>query len=399
MLREVNHFLEDAERFVQSLWRTRSLRKPGRGMDYTAPEARARLRRTVERLHPSSMQLRVTKNIRETPSTRTFRFEREDGPLPPWRAGQYVSLTVDIDGLRVSRPYSISSAPGSGHLDLTVRRYDDGFVSKNLVDTVRAGDTFVSSGPRGSFYHEPLADTSDLVFLAGGAGITPFMSMLRHMEARGWPMDVVLLYGSRDPKDVIFDRELRRLARGNRRFSWHRIISEPKRGYSGLRGFIGADVIRSEVGEDLGGKTFYLCGPNAFYDFCLPELARLGVPTSRIRRELFGPPGDVTREAGWPVGLPGGETFAVTVEGGPTFQAAAGEPLLVAFERHGVAVHSTCRSGECSDCRAKLLDGRVFLPPQARVRESDRANGYIHSCVAYPITDLTVRVNRAGGAV
>ncbi len=397
-------WLQDVLEHLRVSRRRKALRQPGRGFDYTAD--RDTVQRVVARIHPRRMRLRVTEIIEETPSTRTLRFERLDGPLPPFRPGQYVNLFVDVDGVLTSRPYSISSPPPQGtgdepgdFLDLTVRDKPDGFVAPYLLHEAQVGDEFETTGPAGNFYHEPLIDGHDLVFLAGGSGITPFMSLIRTTLAQSpeeAPWRMHLLYGSRSPDDVIFHDELTALAAEHERLCYTLVISEPPPGYDGPTGFLDAATIGQHVG-DVSGKTFYICGPQVMYEFCLSALQELGVPGYKIRRELYGPPDDVTREPGWPEGLAASTRFSVEVESpafeGPrTIQATAGEPLLNSLERHGIIVPAICRAGECSACRTRLLSGRVFQPAHTGLRESDRQYGYIHACVSYPVTDLKIRI-------
>ena len=202
------------------------------------------------------------------------------------------------------------------------------------------------------------------------------------------PLHIYLLYGSRVPDDVIYGDEL---AAGHPNFDYALVISEPPLGYEGLTGFLDAKLIREQVG-DVTGKTFYLCGPNVMVDFCLAALKELGVPRHKIRRELYGPPADVTQEPGWPEGLSADTVFNVEVVGRGMIRAPAGEPLLNTLERYGIVVETVCRSGACSVCRARLLSGRVFMPAHTGLRESDRQHGYIHTCVAYPLENLRIRL-------
>ncbi len=377
----------------------------GRGIDHRQTRGSDQARALVSALHPRHMALQVREVLAETPSTTTLRLARTDGELPPFRPGQYVNLHVEIDGVRTSRPYSISSAPGADHYDVTVRDYPGGFVAPHLVKTIRVGDRLTSSGPAGSFYHEPLLDGSRLVLLAGGSGITPMMSMIRDQARRGWPLKVQLLYGSRDPGDVIFDEELSRLAASTDRFQYDRIISEPPAGYDGLTGLLDADLISQRV-DALSDKTFYICGPGAFYDLCQGALLELGVLRQRIKRELYGPPADITADPGWPAGLSARQTFGVRVKlstagngSAPTreIEVRAGEPLMNALERCHLVVPALCRTGECSACRTKLLAGRVLMPEHTLLRVSDRRNGYIHPCVAYPLEDLELVMPTSDG--
>ena len=390
MIRVLREFFQDVSQYHHVASHLRSLRKEGQGIDFRTEQPLDLQRRVLARLHPARMRLQVDEVIEETATTRTFRTHRVDGELPPFRAGQYVNVHVEVGGVRTSRPYSISSAPGVDHLDLTVRDVPDGFVAPYLLTSVEVGDHLESSGPTGCFYHEPLSHGDDLVFLAGGSGITPLMSMLRDWERRDWPCKVTLLYGSRHPDDVVFDAELHGMARGNGRFSMAMVFSEPSTGFRGKRGLLDADRIGGEL-DDLDGKAFYVCGPAAMYDLCLPALLELGVPRYRIKRELYGPPADITQVPGWPEGLAADAPIPVRV-GDRTIEAVAGEPLLCSLERHGLAPPSVCRSGECSLCRTRLLAGEVFLPPGAGLREADRRHGYIHPCVSYPVSEIAIRI-------
>lgn len=394
---EILYWLQDVREHLRVLQRRRALRQPGRGFDYTTDKDT--VQRVVSRIHPRRMRLRVFEIIQETPTTKTFRFQRTDGPLPPFRPGQYVNVFVDVDGVLTSRPYSISSPPmggkegGSETLELTVRDKPGGFVAPYLLNEVQVGDELETTGPAGSFYHEPLIDGNDLVFLAGGSGITPFMSIIRDTFQRDRPLKIRLLYGSRVPDDVIYGDELAELAAHHPNLNYSLVISEPPPGYDGLVGFLEANLIREQVVE-MTGKTFYICGPNVMYDFCLAALTELGVPPHKIRRELYGPPADVTKEPGWPEGLSPDTVFDVEVVGQKTIHAPAGEPLLNTLERYGLVVPAVCRSGECSACRIRLLSGKVFMPAHTGLRESDRQHGYIHACVSYPLEDLRIRLPR-----
>ncbi len=386
---EVWYWLQDVSEHLRVTRQRRALRAPGRGFDHVAQWDPVQA--VVERLHPRRMRLRVVDVIQETTSARTYRLERTDGPLPPFRPGQYVNVFVDVDGVQTSRPYSIASRPGDGTLELTVKDKPGGFVAPYLLNEVQVGDELETTGPAGTFYHEPLIDGDDLVFLAGGSGITPFMSIIRDTVRQGLALNIHLLYGCRVADDVIFGQELAALAAGNLNLRYTVVISEPPPGYAGPAGFLDAALIRERVG-DVAGKTFYVCGPNEMYDFCLCALEELGVPRHKIKRELYGPPSDVTREPGWPAGLAPNTLFSVEVVGRQTIRAAAGEPLLNSLERYGIVVPAVCRAGECSACRTQLLAGRVFMPAHDRVREADRANGFIHACVSYPLEDLRIRV-------
>jgi len=358
------------------------------GIDYTIEKAK--VAQIINRLHPSKLKLKVSEVREETPSATTFRLVSQDNYLPPFQAGQYISLSVEIGRVRTSRPYSISSPPNQiGFYDITVRRVENGFVSSYLLDKVKVGDTFETSPPLGDFYYNPLFHGNDLVFLAGGSGITPFMSMIREVTERGLKRRLHLIYGSQFLDDVIFNDELTYRVRNHENLTYTLVISNPPEGYKGPTGFITADLIRDTV-DDIASKTFYICGPEEMYDFCLPELEKLEIPKRKIRKELIGPPKDVSKDPGWPKDVSRNAEFRVKVIGKKIITARAGEPLIVSLERGGIAMPAPCRSGACSLCRVKLLSGKVFQPRDVLLRKSDRQFGYIHSCLAYPLEDLEI---------
>lgn len=348
----------------------------------------------VNRLHPQRLKLRVSERIQETASTTTLRLVPVEGYLPPFQAGQYINLFVEIGGVRTSRPYSISSSPTQiAYYDITVRRIQNGFVSDYLLDKIAVGDILESGSPTGNFHYNPLYHGNELVFIAGGSGITPFMSMIREAIDRGLQRKIHLLYGSQTLEEAIFHHELTEKAEHHPSFKYHLILSQPPAGYAGLSGLIDEQMISRLVG-DSQDKTFYLCGPPAMYEFCLPALQSLGVPRKRIRRELYGAVSDIHKAPGWPKEVSTQNQVTVDIKGGRAvpqkLKAQTGEPLVVALERNGIQVPTSCRSGECSLCRIKLLSGKVFEFPGEHVRKSDRDHGYVHACESYPLTDLEI---------
>jgi glycine betaine catabolism B len=360
------------------------------GLDYSpdkdAPE------QYIRRLHPQRLELRVLNIITETPSTKTFRLVTQDETLPPFLAGQYIALFLDIGGIRTGRPYSISSAPNqTGYYDLTVRRVVNGLVSNYLHEAVKPGDRLYSSGPEGHFYHNPLFHDRTMVCLAGGSGITPFMSMVREITERGLDREVFLFYGSRTLEETVFHEQLLTYAERFPTIRYFPVIETPSEGYGGLTGLMTGELIKTTVG-DLGNKTFYLCGPQAMYDFCIPQLEGLGISRRKIRKEVYGPLADITRSPNWPREVKADQVFRISVKGGPVIEARAGEPLVSALEGEGGLIPSLCRSGECSMCRVKILSGKVFEPAGIPVRRSDRRYGYTHACVTYPLGDLEILI-------
>ena len=366
--------------------------KVSRKLGGTVASAVASAEEYIQLLHPERIELTVSDIIEETPSTKTFRLVPKDNYLPPFLSGQYIALFLEIGGIRTSRPYSISSQPNqTGFYDITVRRVENGLVSNYLLDEVKRGDTLVSSGPAGNFYFNPLIHKKIMVCIAGGSGITPFMSMVREIIECGLDRTVYLFYGNKTTDDVIFGSEFDRLDARFDNIHYIPVVEEPSGGYAGACGFISRDLMQ-EVLENIEDKSFFICGPQGLYDFCLPQVADMGVPKRKIKQEMYGAPPNIWDYPGWPDALGQQDVFTINIKDGPQLEARAAEPLLTTLEKNHVRVPSLCRSGECSMCRVKLLSGKVYQPPGVPVRKSDRQFGYVHSCMAFPIEDLEILI-------
>ena len=155
---------------------------------------------------------KVTAVTVETASVRTLTLDVPD--WPGHQAGQHLDIRLtDEDGYVAERSYSIASAPGEP-VAITVERLDDGEVSPYLTDELRAGDDLELRGPIGGYFVWEPENGGPLLLLAGGSGIVPLRSILRHRERTGSTVPVRLLYSSRTLNDVIYRAELDQPASG-----------------------------------------------------------------------------------------------------------------------------------------------------------------------------------------
>jgi glycine betaine catabolism B len=344
----------------------------------------------IERLHPGRLLLRIMEMTELTPSTTLFRLSAVHGHLPPFQAGQYISLHLTVGKIRTNRPYSLCSHPGqTGYYDIAVKRVPHGLVSNFLLDETNVGDVLDASGPAGLFYHNPLFHDSDRVMIAGGSGITPFFSMIQEMITKQADGAAHLFYGNRSVEEAIFHREFSDISNKHKQIRYYPVIENPPAGFNGWPGVISGDLLKNILG-DMAGFTFYLCGPQGMYDYCLPQLESLNVPRRKIRRESYGAPLNVFDSPGWPARVSSEHRFVVKTVDGREFEIAGGDNLLAALEKNGHIVPAECRSGECSRCRVRIISGDVFQPTGALVRRSDRKLGYVHACVSYPLSDLEI---------
>lgn len=351
----------------------------------------------AKKLHPDFLKLTVAEIIdHPDAAAKTFVFKAADGgALPYFRAGQYLSFKFEFDGSFVTRSYSLCYTPKKaleGVYAITVRSNPGGFVADKLLAQLKVGDTVTSSGPQGFFYYEDLRDCKNVIGLAGGSGITPFLSMAQAIADGTEDFNLTLLFGSRDEKNILFKEELDAIAAECPKFKVVHVLSdEEKEGFE--NGFISADIIKKYAPE--GEYSVFLCGPEAMYKFLKPEIEKLGIPNRLFRRKLI----DVTKTPWEREGYPAeakGKIFKGTVTQGEQkweISAAADEPILVALERAGIKAPSRCRAGECGWCRSRLLEGTVFVPSENEMRRwADVEYGYIHPCCSFPTSDFVIEV-------
>ena len=228
------------------------------------------------------VQVPVLHVVRETEDIATFRVARPEGF--EFKAGQFLTVRVNVDGKPVVRCYTISSAPEArGHLEISVKR--QGLLSGTLHATVRAGSMLAINAAAGNFIY-PSGDDRPLALIAGGVGITPMMCMLRHAVHSDPTRPVTLLYSVHTHRDVAFRDELRLLAARNPQLKIRATTTRGPHETGQLSGRIDGRMISEQV-ANLSDTIFMICGPAPMIEGIKTTLAQLGVPDSQIRSEAF----------------------------------------------------------------------------------------------------------------
>lgn len=318
------------------------------------------------------IRARVVDVVRETHDVKTFVLA-PNRRWPGHTAGQFVNVEMEIRGARVSRCYSLSSAPGARDLTITVKRVPGGRVSSWMHEALRPGSLVTLGAPSGDFVvHDPSAP---LLLLSGGSGITPVMSILRDLAAKSAVRDVVFVHAARSLADVPFARELQALALhhpGLRLEIWN----------DDQRGRLDGARLASMV-PDLGARRTMLCGPAPMMDAFTAHYERLAI-ADRLKTERFAAPQRPTLLKTQPkqklkLGLLDSKT---------TIEAGGDGSLLEQLEDAGVRPASGCRMGICNTCICRkkqgvvenLLTGELSSEPDEDVR----------LCVSRARTDVTL---------
>ncbi len=209
--------------------------------------------------------------------------------------GQYVDLAVP--GSTATRSFSMANitSKGTGRLEFVIRIFPDGLFSHFLDTQLKLGDRLELTGPFGVFTLRESEDAR-LVFVGGGAGMAPILSLIRSMEERGIERPASFYYGARRREDLCFESELHGLEKSLASFSYVPALSEPgpDEGWDGETGFI-TDVLKQHE-DDLTGAHAYVCGPPPMVEAALPLLASLGVEERRIYYDKFTTTGEPDEE-------------------------------------------------------------------------------------------------------
>lgn len=233
---------------------------------------------------------RVLELVDETPQAKSIVLEPSG--WPGHRAGQHVDVRLTApDGYQAGRSYSIASAPEDDHLVLTVQRLEDGEVSPYLLDVLGPGDELELRGPIGGYFVWEESLGGPLLLIAGGSGIAPFRSVLRHGVATNSSIPVRLLYSARSLGEVIYREELMGLADNDRVDVRFTLTREWPEDWKGHRGRIDRELLQDVSWPPSEQPRIYICGPSAFVETAASTLVDSGHEPSRIRTERFGPTG------------------------------------------------------------------------------------------------------------
>lgn len=340
----------------------------------------------------------VAKKVREADDVASLVLVPHDKkPLPPFLPGQFLTFQIKVAGRPKPevRCYSLSNAPGEDHYRITVKKVASasgapGLVSSFLVDQVEEGDILDVRAPAGHFTCELDCD-APVCLIGGGIGVTPLLSMLSVIAARGGRREARLFYGVRNSAQHAMREEIASIAGDHDGVRPYVCYSQP-----GPEDRLGKDYDHAgRVSVDLLRRVlpssnfkFYVCGPPALMQTVVPDLEAWGVPKEDIRYEAFGPATVkevVTKRMTKPAatGIP--VTFRRSNKAA-VFDGTCSSVLELA-EGCGVKIESGCRVGNCGTCLAAITSGEVryATEPSAKIEA-----GSCLTCLAQPAGPLVL---------
>ena len=337
--------------------------------------------RLAKDLHPGFVKAVIAEKTPCSADCWRIRLEPAAGEaFPYFRAGQFVTLSCRAGESFLSRPYSVISSPKEaleGKLEIMVQR--KGIFSTFLIDEAAAGTELIAGEPSGDFYFDSIRDRKHIVAIAGGSGVTPFLSMMKAIREGSEDFRLTLIYGARTRDHIPFDPEK---FRGEGVEVIVVLSEEEAEGYR--HGFITAGLLKEYIDCD---TSVFMCGPDAMYRFVRGELESLGFDETKIRQERNSVGDREVSEI---------KAFRLIVhirDAVYELEAANNETLITALERAGIPAVVRCRNGVCGFCHSRVVNGEYFIAKENDFRRSaDKKFNYIHPCSTYPESDMEIDI-------
>ena len=301
-----------------------------------------------------------------------------------YKPGQHVDLIIECDGEELCRSYSICSGPGEP-LSIAVKTVLNGKVSHWLNKILKVGDRIAVSEPRGSFILNK--EVNNIVLIGAGSGITPLFSMFK--TAISSSIQVTLIYGNSKATSIMFSEEIKALKLG-------RVIQylsrEKKEGY--LNGRINNDNLTVLAQKDpflLNADAYYICGPEEMIADVRAFFEKAKVSADKIFFELFTAPIKTTEaQPELKNGYSGACNLKINLEG-DKYQLEVVSNTLSILDmviNAGIDAPSSCKSGVCGSCRAKVLQGNAIMKNNYALTQKEVIEGYILTCQSIPSGEM-----------
>lgn len=316
--------------------------------------------------------------------------------------GQYLTLRATVNGEELRRPYSVCVTPLMDEWRVCIKKDKMGRFSSYVNDELKVGDKIgVMRKAMGRFYApiEPEKSKS-YVMIAGGSGITPIKSNIRTILAQEPNADIVLFYANKTRRDIIFREFFNDLKNQHmERFQLFHVLSDEKPEIEMFEGMMTKEKTKelvSKLTNPMEVDYFFICGPGPMMDGGKEALIELGVDEKKIKIESFGNRPIVEKRDETPVAtdtkLEKTAQVDVIVDGvRSSLEVPFGSTsILDAVLDSKIDAPFSCKSGICSTCRAKVVEGEVDMAKVEGLEADEIENGYILTCSSKPKSDKIV---------
>ncbi len=330
----------------------------------------------------------------ETHDVKSFFFRPEKPALFKYLPGQFITLELEIEGKSINRCYTISSTPTRPHtISITVKRQPNGIVSNWLHDHLKVGSKISVLGAAGEFSCA-LAPAKKYLFLSGGSGITPLMSMARAFHDLSEDADITFVHSARTPADIIFRHELTLMAK-QPHFKAAYICEklENEANWTMPTGYLNLEALKHIVPDFLQREVF-TCGPSPYMAAVLALLGATGFNMQHYHEESFNfaelavsDPAKIKTDSS------ATDTSSFKLEltkSAVTIDCAANQFVLDATKVAGLRLPFACSQGLCGTCKSRLISGKVEMKHNGGIRQREIDQGLFLPCCSKPLSNLVI---------
>ena len=316
-----------------------------------------------------------------------------DGEIINFTPGQFLTVAIELNGQLIKRPYSIcSSSSQNDSASIGVRMVPNGLMSTYLNQSLKVGDTVGTYGPSGSYGLPAGAPLPEhVVCVAGGSGITPHISILKHVLEQNDESRATLIFINRTKKSMMFQNELDALAsQFGSRFTSRLFFSRSENTDDHINPKELKNVL-TPFTQHNGQTDYFLCGPLSLMQEATQILSAAGVDEASINQEVFtATAASIAQEAS-----PRSESLTVHTDAGHQITTVRpGQTILEAGLEAGSPLPFSCTMGGCGACKVKLISGEVSMPEPNCLSSEERQSGHILSCISRACGPVTLEVKK-----
>ena len=323
--------------------------------------------------------------IDETHDAATFEFKTLNNDLFDYKAGQFLTFEVEIEGTKEYRAYSLSSSPQKPEIAaVTIKRVAGGKVSNFFLDNIKMGSTLNAMKPAGNFTVEDNKTTNEIVLMSAGSGVTPCVSIAQNLLATQPDINITFIYNAQSENDLILEHILTDLDARFDNFKITYVLEALTEKTANKRqGLMNAFFFEILI-PDNRGRTIFICGPSPYMDVVEHLAESMGFDMSQFHKESFTPIVEqaLAPEVEYQLSVPLHHK-KLTVSSNKT--------LLDSIEAAGLPIVSACRTGFCGACKCKV-QGEVESTSQETLTAQQLEDGYVLTCSSKPKSDVIVEL-------
>lgn len=344
------------------------------------------------------LNLKVTRIIKEATEAITLILQPLNGEKVNYKAGQFLTFIFRFGERELRRSYSLCSAPGiDPDMAVTIKRVENGEVSRYLLDHLKEGEILQSLYPAGRFTIQPQQDKPRDIFMIGaGSGVAPLFSLLKLLLKEEPQSNIILINSNKSSRHALYEEQLRQLADTHaNQFKYISLYSQASEGV--IRSRLTIDLLEKLVKEysrySSNEARFYLCGPGTYMRMARITLLYMGYNEEQILKETFVTGQQSTYRAVIPATAPARKVTIHLDAQQYTITVPAQQSILDAALAAGLAIPYSCKAGACSTCIARTGPGGVLMAHNEVLTDKEVTEGWILTCTAHPLHDnIAIRV-------